>query len=140
MAAKKTTPETVQFHEGRMSIGWAREYSRLSNRVRLLSLTIEGEMRTGLSLEEIQQHQLNQIEATEELHELAKERDLLLAKVIKSVPRSWLSEDAPENIDWSNPASLQYVLVGYDGLITEGIDQAMLASQKKAMSLSVRMS
>lgn len=32
-----------------------------------------------------------------------------LAKLIVSVPRSWLVNDAPEEIDWSDVRSLEYI-------------------------------
>ena len=37
----------------------------------------------------------------------------LMAQVLVDVPRSWLLEDAPKEIDWSDPDSLKYV--SYDG-------------------------
>lgn len=34
---------------------------------------------------------------------------LVLAKVVKSVPESWLVEEAPFNLDWTDPESFDYL-------------------------------
>jgi hypothetical protein len=43
----------------------------------------------------------------------------LMAQVLVDVPRSWLLDSAPEEIDWSDPDSLKYVSYdGYNKLLT----------------------
>jgi ABC-type Na+ transport system ATPase subunit NatA len=42
----------------------------------------------------------------------AKQKELI-AQVLVDVPRSWLLDDAPADIDWSDPDNLKYV--SYDG-------------------------
>jgi hypothetical protein len=35
----------------------------------------------------------------------------LICRILKSVPKTWLTDDAPADIDWSNPESLDYIQV-----------------------------
>jgi hypothetical protein len=33
----------------------------------------------------------------------------LISRILKSVPKSWLVTDAPNEIDWSDPANFDYI-------------------------------
>lgn len=45
-----------------------------------------------------------------ELEEIAAEQECLVAQVLTSIPQSWLSSDAPPDLNWKDPTSLDYVL------------------------------
>ena len=43
------------------------------------------------------------------MEQVFDEQQAALAKVLVSVPRDWLVPDAPEKLDWRDPASLDWV-------------------------------
>ena len=61
---------------------------------------------------------------------LEAERDSLIAQVLVSVPREWLIEGAPEDIDWKNPDNLyDFVLESryndlFFGVVRARLDEA----------------
>lgn len=50
-----------------------------------------------------------QVALLDEFEALSIEQECLLAQVLADVPADWLSSDAPDTIEWSDPASLNYV-------------------------------
>lgn len=44
-----------------------------------------------------------------ELNQQAAEQRYIMSRVLVSVPRAWLDDEAPEELDWSQPESLEYV-------------------------------
>lgn len=44
-----------------------------------------------------------------DMETLFAEMQAMLAKVVLSVPRSWLVKDAPEQLDWTDPASFDWL-------------------------------
>jgi hypothetical protein len=42
--------------------------------------------------------------------ELIGRRDRLLCQVLVNVPRKWVHEDAPNDLDWNDPESLDWIL------------------------------
>lgn len=60
-----------------------------------------------------------QLEAFDRMPELIAQQERLLADVLVSVPREWLVPDAPQNLDWSNPESLNWLQeIYYSDLLT----------------------
>lgn len=49
------------------------------------------------------------------LDEAADEQEALIAEVLVSVPREWLATSAPDEIDWHDPKSLDWVRPDYYG-------------------------
>ena len=45
----------------------------------------------------------------QELEACLNGTDAFLSKFLVSVPRSWLVPDAPDNLDWNDPESLNYL-------------------------------
>ncbi|MGB1284885.1 MAG: hypothetical protein ACPG7F_00010 [Aggregatilineales bacterium] len=125
------------FWEGRLNVGWTRQYSRINSRHTLLLLTLEGELRTDATVEQIQKHTLDKLEAVDELDKFVQSRSEHIAKILKSVPRSWLSDNAPKKLDWTKAESLDWLKPGFDQLLIADITELMTASQKKAMNLSM---
>jgi hypothetical protein len=35
----------------------------------------------------------------------------MISRILKTVPKAWLTTDAPAEIDWSNPDNLDYIQV-----------------------------
>lgn len=43
------------------------------------------------------------------LDRIMEERDKLIAQVLVDVPRGWLVDDAPDDLDWSDPENLDWL-------------------------------
>ncbi|MGB1285021.1 MAG: hypothetical protein ACPG7F_00690 [Aggregatilineales bacterium] len=131
--------ETAKFHERRMNVGWTRRYSMINTRIQSASLMLDGTPRTEMSVAEMQQYQVSQIAAAEELEGLIQERSEHIAKILKDIPRDWLSEDAPKKLDWVEPTSQDWLMPEYSAVLSADIQTIIQDSQKKAMNL-LRMS
>jgi hypothetical protein len=64
---------------------------------------------------------LEQVGVMREIQALADDQTRLLAMVLVSVPREWLSSDAPEELDWHDPESLGYVLEARYGELVQAL-------------------
>lgn len=53
--------------------------------------------------------QRNILDLMKEMKGVAGEQEKLLALVLEDVPREWLSDDAPAEIDWHDPVNLDYI-------------------------------
>lgn len=51
-----------------------------------------------------------QLNLIQEFERMGAEQEKLLSEVLVSVPQNWLSADAPDDLDWHDPESLDYVL------------------------------
>ena len=51
-----------------------------------------------------------------------EERDKLIAQVLVDVPRSWLVSDAPGNLDWSDPESLDWLVLDRYNEVVQAIN------------------
>lgn len=59
------------------------------------------------------------------VHDLLAQRDKLVVQVVRDVPRSWLVTDAPKEIDWSKPESLNYLRADANTSFFEAMQKAM---------------
>ena len=67
-----------------------------------------------------------------ELETIGEEQEQLIAQVLVSVPREWLSDDAPKDLDWSKSESLDWVLeVEYPTLV-QALQTARQQSSKNS--------
>lgn len=60
-------------------------------------------------------------EAVQTMATLPDEQAKLIVQVLASVPREWLRQDAPEQLDWSDVANLDYITPPGYGKILEMI-------------------
>ena len=127
--------KTATFHEQRMNVGWTRKYSQIAAKIEIASLMLNGTPRPDMGVGEIQAYQVSKLEAIESLYQLVEESTGHVAKILKSVPREWLSEDAPKKLDWSKAASQDWLMPEYQALISADIQRVIQDSQKKAMKL-----
>jgi hypothetical protein len=47
----------------------------------------------------------------------------MISRILKTVPKAWLTSDAPAEIDWSNPESLDYIQVDRYAQLLQTIGQ-----------------
>lgn len=62
------------------------------------------------------------------LEKALDELDQALALVTRSVPREWVKDGSPEDLDWSDPASFNYILAPY----MDKLRTAMSAAREEA--------
>lgn len=89
---------------------WMREWRQVTTEIMQIGILLNTPARDDLTVEEMRALQVGIAEATGQLDGLEARRDKLLAEVLVEVPREWLAESAPEKLDWSDPASLDWVL------------------------------
>lgn len=75
----------------------------------------------GLSLSNVVQKSMD----------LTRKRNALAAQVVVDIPREWLTKDAPEEIDWSDPENLlDYIKGDYDEALMNQVTTARALSAK----------
>lgn len=47
--------------------------------------------------------------AWDTIDEQAKLQNALICEIVVSVPQDWLTSDAPDDVDWDDPESLEYI-------------------------------
>ena len=107
MASNGSKPE---FDFSRVTKRWISAWRQNSVDLDQWNLVVSQEGRDDLT--DAEQRKLNsaKAEALGEINRLIAERDQLVAKTIRTIPRDWLDPDAPENLDWSDPESLGWLL------------------------------
>lgn len=50
-----------------------------------------------------------QVEILQALEDIGSEQEDMLAQVLRYVPEDWLAEGAPDDLDWSDPVSLDWI-------------------------------
>jgi hypothetical protein len=98
------------FDFSKVSRVWAREWRSLVARAMKANTILASVPMPGLTGNEMVQVQLAKAEAMEDINTIEAERDRLVVQVLKSVPRGWLVDDAPQVIDWASVDSLDYLL------------------------------
>lgn len=113
MSGKKVTNgESVDapiFDFSRVGKKWNYAWTVSMTRASRAQLTMQRVLPEGASYEEVYQQGERAIAAMEELQQIGDDQAGLLAQVLVYVPRGWLLEDAPEEIDWSDVASLDWI-------------------------------
>lgn len=103
-------PEPV-FDLSQVNRNWRMKWTETTIRVTELQAGLTSlEQPEGDDPKASQAWALEQVQAMREIQTLAATQTTLLAQVLVSVPREWLSNDAPEELDWHDPESLGYVL------------------------------
>lgn len=89
---------------------WGKAWRRNSTALVDAATVLEAQPKPDLSAEDMLRVSLAKIEALKKIDELDEQRDRLIAQVLVSVPREWLSDDAPTNIDWKDADNLNFLL------------------------------
>lgn len=84
---------------------WGASVDKATRALKVLS----GLQPTGHSREELEEFDTLCTEYKAKLDEEADAQSLLICKILKSVPKSWLVQDAPSEIDWTDEESLDYI-------------------------------
>jgi hypothetical protein len=89
---------------------WSREW--LETTAELSGIAALGVMKPpdGLPEEDRAKLELEMHIAIANTPELIGRRDRLLCQVLVNVPRKWVHEDAPNDLDWNDPESLDWIL------------------------------
>jgi hypothetical protein len=89
--------------------GFSREWAEVVTRATAVGKILHGLMPEGNNREAIEEFKELHAEYHEELAAIGDEQAVLVCKILKSVPKSWLVVDAPAEIDWSEVESLDYI-------------------------------
>ncbi|MBZ0294497.1 MAG: hypothetical protein K8L99_18175 [Anaerolineae bacterium] len=71
-----------------------------------------------------------QLELVQSIERLMGDQESMIAQVLKTVPREWLPDDAPDDLDWSNPESLEWVLESRYAELVDAMQAARQADPK----------
>lgn len=109
------------FNFDRVPYKWARQFGQVFAQLNLSATLMDAPVRGDATEDDKARIRQAKLEAMEGFDELVSKRDELICRVLVDVPRDWLIDDAPEAIDWSDPANLQdYLQMNrMDDLLTE---------------------
>jgi len=88
------------------------------------------EGRDDLTADELRKLNSAKAQALGEINRLISERDQLVAKTVRSIPRDWLDPEAPENLDWSDPESLGWLLADKEIELLNAMGEARTQDSK----------
>lgn len=101
--------EDVVFNSPAIGRAWIKRFNESVTRGTRAQLILQRPIPDSGSAEERKQQFDEKIDANDLLSKLGDEQAVLVAEVLVSVPRSWLIPGAPDEIDWSDPANLDYI-------------------------------
>jgi len=119
-----------RFNFSRVSRRWAKRFSRVQIEMAQRALIIGADARPDLTQAEQQTLNQGRIEAADRIFQLEDERDALLCEVLEYVPADWLVEGAPDNLDWHDVESLDWVQAGKFDELLQMVGSARQASAK----------
>lgn len=89
---------------------WAKKFAKTFQRATQIENKLMKQAHDGMSVEEKNALLDAKDTAIEQLDELGEQQILMIAEVVESIPAEWLEADAPDNLDWSDPESYDYIL------------------------------
>lgn len=98
-----------KFDFTKVSRKWNNELGRSLMQVARMQVVMQRQPHEGMDDEEIEALLDRQEQAIDELETLADTQAALLVQVLVDVPRDWLLPDAPDELDWSQVESLDYI-------------------------------
>ena len=122
--------EEPRFNFSRVSRRLAKRFSRVQIEMAQRALIIGADARPDLTAAEQQTLNQGRIEAADRIFQLEDERDALLCEVLEYVPADWLVEGAPDNLDWHDVESLDWVQAGKFDELLQTVGSARQASAK----------
>lgn len=120
-----------EFDFSEVSYGWAKQYSKVMARLAATGALIEEKAKNDITPEERAALKAARLEALAGWDELIEERDSLLVMPLVSVPREWLVKSAPEDIDWSDVKSLDWLRGDRLEALMTALNEARTDAQKK---------
>lgn len=103
-----TQPE---FNFNGVSRRWMKKWLRVNNAIQAAEVLVVAPGRDNLTESEALQLRAQQAQASADMMDAIDERDELIAEVLVSVPRDWLDADAPDDLDWSEPETQNWILL-----------------------------
>ena len=112
----------------RVTRRWSKGWRRVTTELLQIGVLVESPARDGLTQDELRTINTAKAEAIGRIDALEAEREALIAEVLVSVPREWLTPDAPDDLDWHKPESLEWLLdAKFDALL-----QAMAGARQNS--------
>ena len=126
-------PSGVVCDYSKIGRGWSKRITRLQADVSKANVVVIAKQNDDATDAQRFEFMKERAIAAETVADADEETDVLLTKVIVSVSRQWLLEDAPKDLDWSDPDSIEWVREDrYGELIKEVMMQRNdLRDQKK---------
>lgn len=109
MGTNGEKPERPVFDFSRVSKQWNKEFGLSASKASRAQNTLGKPYPVNGDAAAIEAYFAAQDAAFSVIEETGDIQANLLAQVLDSVPRGWLLESAPEEIDWHDPASLNYI-------------------------------
>lgn len=101
--------ESPEFDFSRVSRQWHKQFAKTLTAVTRAQITLQRVPSEDATPEEYDALLDKQEQAWIAIEELSDQQAELIAQVLVSVPDDWLIEGAPEALDWSDVASLDWV-------------------------------
>ena len=101
--------ETVVFDFSRVGRTWNRDFLKSMSKASRAQLVLNRTLPDDATDEEADELFAKQEKALDDLDNLSDEQAGMLAQVLVSVPDDWLIEGAPQDLNWSDVASLDYI-------------------------------
>lgn len=108
MSSNGKTPKPVFDFSG-VSRQWSQSFMVTMQSAARAQLALERPLRPGLDDDAIQAYFDAKDAALDKIGELSDQQLELVIQVLKTVPREWLIEGAPEDLDWSNKTSYDWI-------------------------------
>lgn len=124
--------EQPTFDFSNISYKWSKEWARIVMRLDVDSTLIDNPARPDADPEQVAALKVKRLEALDRWDDLVSLRDAMLCEVLVSVPREWLVADAPDEIDWHDPANLgAYLLQSRIADLITAMSEARTTREKK---------
>ena len=117
-------PDGLRCNFSGLPYRWSREWRKTGMGIVRGQTLVQTKPREGLSDEETRQYQFEVNKAVLEIGEHLELQERLVCQVLAHVPREFLVDAAPEEIDWSNPESLDWLQDGAYQRLVQSIQQA----------------
>jgi hypothetical protein len=113
------------FNFANVSYKWTKDWARTFNEVVRAQVLIEAEAKDDATPEERASVNRAKLEAVASIGDFLDKRDALVAQVLTFVPREWLVAEAPEDLDWSKPESLEYLRMDKVQALQDALNEAV---------------
>lgn len=130
MSKENGTTSQPEFDLSQVSRRWRLRWTETMLQVTELQAGLLAAVDEGLEGPGAQQRMREQVQVMRAIQALAEEQAGLLAQVLVSVPREWLTKDAPEELDWSDPESQGYILETRYAELVQGLTLARRENSK----------
>jgi hypothetical protein len=98
-----------KFNFSNVNRQWSKQMGQSIQKATRAQITLSRPVPTGVDSATVQAHFDAQEAALDVYEQLADEQAALIAQVLVDVPREWLLANSPEIIDWSDPASFDFI-------------------------------